>query len=75
MTSEESKRRLLSKWKTARRDDRAWQDEFDAQQCQIEALETALREVQRWMLGPLVYGTPMRDPRKILQIVERALEP
>lgn len=37
-------------------------------------MERALYAVREWMHEPLHCGMPMRDPRKILLIVERALD-
>jgi hypothetical protein len=40
-----------------------------------DELEAALRAVRDWMADVLYENKPMRDPRGILRIVERALEP
>jgi len=39
----------------------------------VEAIEDALIQVRDWFYDVTVFGKPMSDPRKILQIVERAI--
>ncbi len=41
----------------------------------IDELREALLHVKEWMHDVLYLGKPMRDPRAVLRIVERAIEP
>jgi len=81
MSQSETKRRLLlSKWRCREDDLRAEIEELEAQVEATDAgtvadYESTLEVVKYWMHDVYVHRRPMSDPRRILQLVERTLDP
>ncbi len=77
--AERRKRKLLEKWdfRVLRADIEDLKQTVEEQQTgvieEIDALHDALWEIRDWFDSVLVRKEPMRDPRKILALVEREL--